>query len=89
MTSDELVTINQASTITKVSRRTIYNWLKLGKVRGLRTAGGSVRIYADSLYRNLDEGEPIRETTLRAGRGRLPAAEIPSHAGPLSNPTAR
>jgi excisionase family DNA binding protein len=55
MMTDELVTIDEASTIVKVSRRTIYNWLKLGRLRCLRTAGGNVRIYADSLYRNTND----------------------------------
>jgi len=34
-----------------VSRRTIYNWIAGGKVEYVRTAGGSVRIFADSLWR--------------------------------------
>jgi len=35
-----------------VSRRTIYNWLASGKVEYVRTAGGSVRIFADTLWRD-------------------------------------
>ena len=35
-----------------VSRRTIYNWLANGKIEYVRTAGGSVRIFADSLWRD-------------------------------------
>ena len=34
-----------------VSRRTIYNWMAGGKVQYVRTAGGSVRIFADTLWR--------------------------------------
>jgi excisionase family DNA binding protein len=34
-----------------VSRRTIYNWMACGKIEYVRTAGGSVRIFADSLWR--------------------------------------
>ena len=37
-----------------VSRRTIYNWISAGKVEYVRTAGGSIRIFADSLWRDKD-----------------------------------
>jgi excisionase family DNA binding protein len=43
------VNIAQACAIAKVSRRTMYYWLSLGKVEYVRTAGGQVRIYADTL----------------------------------------
>ena len=33
-----------------VSRRTIYNWISAGKVEYIRTAGGSIRIFADTLW---------------------------------------
>ncbi len=38
-----------------VSRRTIYNWIAAGKVEYVRTAGGSIRIFADTLWRNPDD----------------------------------
>ena len=37
-----------------MSRRTIYNWMSAGKVQYVRTAGGAVRIYEDSLWRKSD-----------------------------------
>ena len=43
-----------------VTRRTIYNWIAGGKVEYVRTAGGSVRIFVDTLWRDqvaLDLGE--------------------------------
>lgn len=43
------VPIMQAAAMAQVSRRTIYNWLKSGRLDYFRTAGGSVRIYVDSL----------------------------------------
>ena len=43
------VTIAQACALVHVSRRTIYNWLAAGSIAYVRTAGGAVRIYADSL----------------------------------------
>lgn len=46
----ELVTIRKAMELTKVSRGTIYKWRADGKIRFVRTAGGAVRIYADTLF---------------------------------------
>lgn len=47
----ELLSIQQAMTRVGVSRRTIYNWLDAGKLEYVRTAGGMVRIFADTLFR--------------------------------------
>jgi excisionase family DNA binding protein len=46
----KLVSIEQARSIAGVTRRTIYNWLALGKIDYTRTAGGRVRIYAETLF---------------------------------------
>jgi excisionase family DNA binding protein len=46
----QTVTIRNACTIVGVTRRTIYNWIALGKIEFLRTAGGQIRIYEDSLW---------------------------------------
>ena len=45
------ISIAQACTSVGVSRRTIYNWMSAGKVQYVRTAGGAVRIFEDSLWR--------------------------------------
>jgi excisionase family DNA binding protein len=42
----------KACELVGVSRRTIYNWLASGKIEYVRTAGGSVRIFVDTLWRN-------------------------------------
>src|SRR5215510_4672187 len=42
----------KACELVGVSRRTIYNWLSAGKIEYVRTAGGSVRIFVDSLWRD-------------------------------------
>lgn len=47
----ERVNIAQACAIAGVSRRTIYYWLQSNKVEWVRTAGGPIRIYADTLLR--------------------------------------
>ena len=48
----ETLTIMKACEVVGVSRRTIYNWISAGKVEYVRTAGGSIRIFADSLWRS-------------------------------------
>lgn len=57
------VSIMQSCELVGVSRRTIYNWLAAGKVDYVRTAGGSVRIFADSLWREQQRADrPAVET---------------------------
>ena len=46
------VSIQKACELVGVSRRTIYNWMYGGKIEYLRTAGGSIRIFVDSLWRD-------------------------------------
>lgn len=57
--SGPLLSIAQASDRAGVTRRTIYNWMAAGKVAYMRTAGGSVRIYADSLFRPGEADAPL------------------------------
>jgi excisionase family DNA binding protein len=49
------VSIPRACELVGVSRRTIYNWIAGGKVEYVRTAGGSVRIFADTLWREPEQ----------------------------------
>ena len=51
----QTLSIMKACEVVGVSRRTIYNWISAGKVEYVRTAGGSIRIFADSLWR-----DPVR-----------------------------
>lgn len=53
------VSIAEACGIVGVTRRTIYNWMDSGKVAYVRTAGGSVRIFSDTLWRE-PESRPRR-----------------------------
>jgi excisionase family DNA binding protein len=56
------VSIPRACELVGVSRRTIYNWIAGGKVQYVRTAGGSVRIFVDTLWREPEtEFKPQRE----------------------------
>jgi excisionase family DNA binding protein len=51
----QTLSIDQACEQVGVSRRTIYNWMAGGKVEYVRTAGGSVRIFVDTLWRQPNE----------------------------------
>lgn len=50
--SDRTVSILKACEIAGVSRRTIYNWINAGKLTYRRTAGGQIRIFESSLWRD-------------------------------------
>lgn len=54
MLTRKSVSIMKATELVDVSRRTIYNWMKAGKLDIVRTAGGSVRIFVESLYREAE-----------------------------------
>ena len=70
MTADrKAISIIKASVLVGVSRRTIYNWIASGKVEYVRTAGGSVRIFVDTLWRSPDD-----TTISRHGHRELVAA---------------
>jgi excisionase family DNA binding protein len=67
------ISIMKACELVGVSRRTIYNWLSSGKIEYVRTAGGSVRIFVDTLWRDPHREEPatVVEPTWQAeGRNR-------------------
>ena len=55
------ISIMKACEMVGVSRRTIYNWITAGKVEYVRTAGGSVRIFVDSLWRDPSADSPSYE----------------------------
>lgn len=54
----QTVSIMKACEMVGVSRRTIYNWIAANKVEYLRTAGGSIRIFVDTLWREPDGKHP-------------------------------
>ena len=66
------VSIPRACELVGVSRRTIYNWIAGGKVQYVRTAGGSVRIFVDTLWR-----EPASPLDPSARMDRAAAAAAP------------
>jgi excisionase family DNA binding protein len=44
------ISLDQAAELMKVSRRTIYNWIRNGRLRTIRTALGSQRVLVESLF---------------------------------------
>jgi excisionase family DNA binding protein len=66
------ISITQACQSVGVSRRTIYNWMAAGKVEYVRTAGGAVRIFEDTLWREPQQmsAVPYRAADTAADRGR-------------------
>ena len=65
------VSIPRACELVGVSRRTIYNWISGGKIQYVRTAGGSVRIFEDTLWRRPDPttGDTQNNWDQRLSRG--------------------
>jgi excisionase family DNA binding protein len=57
------ISIMKACELVGVSRRTIYNWLSSGKIEYIRTAGGSVRIFVDTLWRDPNRTDRAVSTT--------------------------
>lgn len=68
----QTLSIMKACQAVGVSRRTIYNWISAGKVEYVRTAGGSIRIFADTLWRDAVSARPasagVVGTASAAGR---------------------
>ncbi len=44
------VSLNQAAHLLNVSRRTVYNRIREGRLQTIRTLGGSQRVLVESLY---------------------------------------
>ncbi len=65
------ISIMKACDLVGVSRRTIYNWLSSGKIEYVRTAGGSVRIFVDTLWRDPHRSDqPAVDAVWEAVEGR-------------------
>jgi excisionase family DNA binding protein len=68
----QTLSIMKACEAVGVSRRTIYNWISAGKVEYIRTAGGSIRIFADTLWRDASRNGSLSaagDTVASAERG--------------------
>lgn len=61
----QTVSVRQACEMVGVSRRTLHAWIQHGKVEMVRTAGGSPRVFVDTLYRT-PTGERVEPGQERA-----------------------
>jgi excisionase family DNA binding protein len=43
------VSLDQACQMLQVSRRTVYNWIREGRLQTIRTLGGSQRVLVESV----------------------------------------
>jgi excisionase family DNA binding protein len=57
------VTIDQAAALLQVSRRTIYNRIRDGKLQTIRTIGGSQRVLVSSIEENRKDWTGIKFTS--------------------------
>ena len=65
----QTLSIMKACEAVGVSRRTIYNWISAGKVEYERTAGGSIRIFADTLWRDAAPASRSEDSDSRTAPG--------------------
>ena len=63
----QTLSIMKACEVVGVSRRTIYNWIAANKVEYVRTAGGSTRIFPDTLWRDASPSQPVPHASQPAG----------------------
>ena len=84
----QTLSIMKACEVVGVSRRTIYNWISAGKVEYVRTAGGSIRIFADTLWRDAAPARALTtDETQRAGR--KPRVKLSSPRRTITGPACR
>ena len=73
MVERKTISIMKACELVGVSRRTIYNWLSSGKIEYVRTAGGSVRIFVDTLWRDPNRTDRLAVESMWRAEERKPA----------------
>src|SRR5438876_271873 len=59
------VSLDHAAQLLNVSRRTIYNRIREGRLRTIRTLGGSQRVLLDSVHENLDQEQMGRQPSFK------------------------
>lgn len=57
------ISLDHAAELLRVSRRTVYNRIRQGRLQTVRTRGGSQRVTLDSLYK---AGVPAADVVLRS-----------------------
>jgi excisionase family DNA binding protein len=54
------VSLDHAAELLHVSRRTIYNRIRTGRLQTIRTIGGSLRVLIDSVNETRERGNAMR-----------------------------
>ena len=67
------VSIDQAARLLDVSRRTIYNRIRDGRLKTMRTIGGSQRVLIESLQSQVATSS---SRAIDLTRGAIPATEL-------------
>ena len=81
----QTVSIMKACELVGVSRRTIYNWIAAGKVEYVRTAGGSIRIFVDTLWPDFDRRHLWQACETYASRDRRYGGAVPNPTTPIES----
>jgi excisionase family DNA binding protein len=79
------VTIDQAAALLHVSRRTIYNRIREGKLQTIRTIGGSQRVLLSSLD---EQNRPVWSAAAPSSQGDV-VAPAPSEGEGFAKATGR
>ena len=82
----QTISIMKACELVGVSRRTIYNWIAAGKVEYVRTAGGSIRIFVDTLWRQPDGTRARRLEPRSLALSRPDATRSPVNYSTIGSP---
>jgi len=83
MMERQTVSIMKACDMVGVSRRTIYNWIAANKLEYVRTAGGGIRIFVDTLWREPDEKGPKSNLEARDRKISDPTGQVPADRSSL------
>jgi excisionase family DNA binding protein len=74
------VLIDQACLLLGVSKRTVYYWIRAGRLRTVRTLGGSQRILVASIQALAESRATAGESSLAAGTGADAAVFTSDHS---------
>jgi len=56
---EQLLTINEVTSIFQVSRQTIYNWVKAGRLKAYKPGGGPMRFKVGDIEDLLQSGSTL------------------------------
>ena len=85
-----LLTVNEATQIASVNRKTIYRWIRTGSLEHCILPSGAIRVFKDSLIRPPGaEPEHAHSATARTEGAKAGKASGSSQAPPGEKPAPR